>query len=292
MPEQVGDVSEQYQYRGVSISSGIPTRTRGFRVVKTTIDPALNATGVPKFLDEHPDFSNMVAKDITAIWKGKDTHVVVTYVLKAYAGQIPAVDEFSENFVGIDLTFDEVLIDIPLYQQTKIKIGNPPDVIEKLVWQRRTDVMKYLYNHTVLRIDIALELDTQSNFYVATALGDLITDQANKIHTLPNGKKYLFKPEGLDQNGPKQFKATYRWINDPGVPNVLKGKFGGVFANRKLQIIGGTGYPVFSDEIMIPPWNGIRIDGNQDDPSTAPEVTFFDRFLEDKDGWKNLPGML
>lgn len=293
MPELVGEVIEQYQYRGVSSSSGIATRTRGFRVVGMNVDQALNTTGVPVYKSAHPDYADMWAKDFSTTWQGCDTHVVVTYVPKEFIGVgIPPVDEFGEEFVGVDQTFDDVDVDIPLYQQTTIKVGNPPDVVSQLVWQRRTDVMKYQYSRNIIRIDIALELDTESNFDVAMSIGVPIRAQINKIHTLPDGKDYLFKPEGLDQSGPKQFKATYRWYSDPGVPNVLAAEFGGVFAGENLQLLGGTGYPVFDEDFLIPPFNGVRIDGDAEDPTNAPKVTFFERFdTSDPQGWRSLPGV-
>ena len=301
MPDLIGDVIEQYQYRAVSVSSGIPTRVRGFRVVGMNVDQAINVTGVPRYKEAHPDFSGLVVRDINTSWQGCDTHVVVTYVPSQYVGvNIPPVDQFAEDFIGIDITFDDVTVDIPLYQQTKIKIGQPPTVIEKDVWQRRQDVMPYQYSRSIVRIDMALELDTASNFGITTALSDLIEAQINKIHRLPNGRDYLFKPEGMDQRGEKAFNITYRWYSDPGVPNTLLEHFGTNIILPPINqpggligLIGGTAYPFFDENFLIPPFNGVRIDGDKEDAEAPPKVTFFERFDRSMlTGWATLPGII
>lgn len=288
----VGDVKELYAYRGASQRDGVDTLTRGFSVEGQGVDVARANPGIPRYRDEHPDNPGLLARDFNASPRGADSLVTVSYSPEAYVGgTVPPVNQYAEGFVGVDTTFEDTTVDIPLFERNKVTFGEGDAAVEKLVYQRRDDVMPYGYSRSVIRVPISITLTTSGNFNVAVALGSVISAQINKLHTI-NGKTYLFKPEGLTQRGSNEFVGTYRWYSDPGVPNVLSVPFGGV--QPAPNLIWGRGlttlYPFFDEDFIIPPFNGVRIDGDQD-PEQAPHVTFFERFEREPNGWQTLPGI-
>lgn len=288
----VGDVKELYSYRGSDQTDGIDRLTRGFSVEGQTVDAARANANIPKYRDPHPDRPGLLVQAVNATPRGSGSLVTVSYVPAAYVGgSVPPVNQYADGFVGIDTSFEDTTVDIPLFERNKVTFGEGDAAVEKQVYQRRDDVMPYGYSRSVIRVPISITLTTSGNFNVAVAVGSVISAQINKLHTI-NGKTYLFKPEGLSQRGSNEFVGTYRWYSDPGVPNVLSVPFGGV--QPAPNLVWGPGfttlYPFFDEDFIIPPFNGVRIDGDED-PEQAPHVTFFDRFLSEPNGWQTLPGI-
>lgn len=287
----IGDVTERYRLRAVNERDGIETRQRGFYVDGYNVDQAKDAVGIPQYLDPHPDFPNMVARTIGAASEGSGSVVTVSYSPSEYAGgSVPPINQYGEGFIGTDSTFEDVTVDIPLFERVEHVFDEAGAAVSKNVFQRVDGVLPFQYSRTVYRIPIAVTINIGGSFATAMAVAQLIALQTNKIHTI-FGRKLLFKPEGLSQRGEGEFKVTYRWYDDPGVVNEL-GTIPSPSAGPNLRFFPDSTeiYPFFDSTHILPPFKGLRISGNED-PEQPPSVTFFNKYKEEPNGWQTLPGI-
>jgi len=289
----IGDVTERYRLRAVNERDGIESRQRGFKVEGYTVDQAKGAAGIPQYLDPHPDFPDMLVRSIGTAPEGDGAIVTVNYSPSAYAGgSVPPVNQFAEGFIGVDSTFEDVTVDIPLFERVEHVFDEAGAAISKQVFQRVPDVVPFQYSRVVYRIPLAITtINIAGSFGTAMGVAQLIGSQINKVHTI-FGRKLLFKPEGLAQRGEGEFKVTYRWIDDPGVINRI-GEIPSPSAGPNLRFFPDSTeiYPFFDSTNILPPFKGLRISGNED-PEQPPSVTFFDKYQEEPLGWQTLPGLV
>lgn len=286
---QVGEWEEMYDYRGNSLRDGVPGRTRGFRVEGMNVDVAVDRPGLPQYGDEHPDDPGLLARDRTSTPYGTGALVVWTYVATAYfGGSGPAINQFAEGFIGKDVSFDSEDVEIPLFRRAGITTTVNDLPVSQIVFADFRSGLKLRRRTPYYSVPIAIELPESNSLNDVFNITQVIVAQFDKIHTI-FGKKLLFACEGIDQNDPTRFKATYRWYEDQGIPNTLSNQFT-AFESDNLGRIGTTIYPFFDSTYMIPPFKGMRIDGNPD-PTQPPDVTFFDKHAEEPNGWQTLPGI-
>jgi hypothetical protein len=288
-----GDITERYRLRGVNERDGIETRQRGFYVEGLNVDQAKVLPGIPQYGNAHPDYPDLLARTIGAQAEGGGSVVTVSYAPAQYVGgSVPPVNQYAEGFIGVDSTFEDVTVDIPLFELVEHVFDEAGAAVTKNVYQRIDDVLSFQYSRLVHRIPISVStINVGGSFGTAINVAQLVGSQINKIHTI-FGRKLLFKPEGISQRGDGEFKVTYRWYEDPGVPNTIQTPFGGVFAAPNLLWDENvtTLYPVFDDDFILPGFKGLRIIGDAD-PEQPPKVVYFDKYEEDANGWQNLPGI-
>lgn len=286
-----GEVVELLRYRGKTNNDSIVSLSRGFRVYDTRVDQATEQPLIPVHGEVHPDNNQLFARDIIASGMGQHSLVTVKYVEAPFINySIPPVNQYEESFVGVDTTFEDRQVDIPLFQQTKVVLSTSAGVDEKLIWQRRKDVLPLQYTTPILRMDVSFTASTQGSFNIAVAIASVINAQNDKIHTI-NGRDYRFKCEGVNQRGEGEYKATYRWYEDLGVPNKLPAGGGQVFGSPYIRLVGNTLYPVYSEELILPPFSAVRIDANADSPELEPIVSFFELYEREPQGYLTLPGI-
>ena len=283
-----GDVTQLYNSRGRSQRDGVDSRTMGFYVEGEGVDLAKENAGVPKYRDPHPDDANMIARDIIAAPSAGGSIVTVSYAPPQYVGgSVPPINTFADGFIGKDVSFETEDVTLPLFQLTKMVLGGEGETDEQLVFQRIEDVIPFRKRVPYFRVPISIDL-AGTSLNDTFNITDAILEQTDKIHTI-DGRDLVFACEGLDQQTEDRFNAVYRWYQDPGIPNTLRDSFDSS-ASPNLQFINGTIYPVFDNDFILPPYKGIRVDGN-DVPTIAPTVTFFDLFKRDPNGWLSLPGI-
>lgn len=289
MSDPVGHVSELRSYRGSTLRDGTPSKRRGFRVVGMNMDVAINQPGIPQYRDEHPDFPGLLAANRTATHMGRDTHVVWEYVEAPYVGgSIPPVNQFAEDFIGKDVSFETKQYSIPLMRAAEITVGEGESAVTKTVFEKFEDSLAIDVPVPYHRIPLGFTLPESATLEDSINVTKIITAQVGKVHTI-FGEDFLFTCEGIDQNGLRDYNVVYRWTADPGLVNELETQFG-PSAGPNLRYIGSTIYPVFNADFLVPPFQALRIDGNQD-PEQPPIVTFFNKNKREPDGWQLLPGI-
>lgn len=249
------------------------------------------APDVPNYRAQHRDHAEngLIVKDRNATQDGAGALVSVTYAPEEYVGwNLPPVNVFQEDFVGKDVSFETEDVEIPLFRTANITLGDGAQAVQKTVFQRVDGVLPYRKRVSYYRVPIAIEL-------VGSTLGDVlnlsrvILEQTDKIHNI-FGEDLVFACEGITQQTAERFNAVYRWYKDPGIKlTELRTSFG-PSAGTNLRFIGSTAYPVFNDDFLIPPYKGLRIDGDPD-PEQPPTVTYFDIYEREPNGWQTLPGI-
>ena len=284
-----GDATELYNSRGRSQRDGVEGIATGWLVEGVGVDLAKENEGVPKYRDPHPDYPGLIARDIVASSVPGGSIVTVNYAPPQYVGgSVPPINTFADGFIGKDVSFETEDVTLPLFQLTKMVLGGDGETDEQLVFQRIEDVIPFRKRVPYFRVPISIDL-AGTSLNDTFNITDAILEQTDKIHTI-FGRDLVFACEGLDQQTEDRFNAVYRWYQDPGIPNTLRDSFDSS-ASPNLQFINGTIYPVFDNDFILPPYKGIRVDGN-DDPTIAPTVTFFDLFKRDPNGWLSLPGIV
>lgn len=285
----LGEAIELYRYRTNSLRDGVATWSRAWNVEGLGPDVAVQVPAIPNYRDPHPSDSNMIVRSINATPRGAGSLIEVSYAPAPYVGGSgPGINEFSEGFIGTDVSFDNEDVELPLFRVVDMVFGEGDSAVEKTVFEAIPDVVPFRRPVPYYRVTVALTLTDPATFTDALALGDVIAAQVGNIHTI-GGRDLVFSCEGIDQNDVNEYKIAYRWTQDKGVANTLANDFG-PSAGPNLRYLESTVYPVFNDDFLIPPYKGLRIDGNVD-PEQAPTVTFFDRFKREPNGWQNLPGI-
>lgn len=287
----LGEVIELYSYRTRSLRDGVPTLTRAFNVEGLTPDVALQVPNIPGYRDPHPDDPTLIARDISASPRGAGSLIQATYTPAPYVGGSgPGVNTFEEGFIGKDASFDYEDVELPLFRVVDYVYSENGTATEKAVFEAVDTVVPFRKRVPYHRISLGITFPDAPTLQDVLGLTDLVLSQVDKLHVLPDGKEYVFACEGIDQGSKvTDFNITYRWTRDPGVPNELESSFG-PSAGPNLRFLESAVYPVFDSDFLIPPYKGLRIDGNRD-PEQPPTVTFFDRYKREPNGWQNLPGI-
>lgn len=286
-----GDVRELWRFRSVSVRDGIPGGQRAFYVEGQIPDVALVNVGIPRLGDADPVFPGTVAQNIDSKSEGAGSVVTVSYTPPEYVGgSVPTVNQFADGFIGKDVSFENELIEIPLFQRQAITTTDASGLpISLLVYGPVEDTLPIRKRTAYYRVPVSIDLigTTLADVFLLTAP---MIEQTDKIHKI-FGRDLAFAPEGMDQQTADRFVVTYRWYADDGVPNTLADKFIDVPGRPDLKMLGSVIYPVFSTEYIIPPFHGVRIHGAQD-PSDLPVVEFFEIFERNNNGWTGLPGVM
>lgn len=291
----IGQVTELLAYRTVSMRDNIDTLTRGFNVEGLGPDLARFVPFIPRYGDSHPDNPGMIVRSVSAGPRGTGSLVQVTYAPREFVGggQPPVVDT-AEDFFGADVSFDYEDIDIPLFRRSGLTTTDDQGLpITQLVYADYRVGIPYRKRVPYYRVTTGVTFEDTATFDDIMDLSDFIVDQTGSIHTI-FGRDLLFSCEGMQYVTRTQYKVTYRWTQDLGIPNQWEADT--PFDETLDANIGRRGsilYPFADAEYVIPPFKGMRIDGNTD-PTELPIVTFFDKYkrIDSGNGWQLLPGLL
>lgn len=289
----VGTVTELYAYRAINMNSGVETYTRGLHVEGLSVDAARLIPGIPQAGHPHPNYSTHLLTSRTSQVYGRGTLFICNYVPAEYAqGSVPPVNQYAEGFIGKDVSYENDEITIPRWKRygvESVDAGGSP--ISLIVYGEAREFPPIRRKVPYYSVPLSFELLINNTLGDVFNFSDVIVEQTNKLHTI-FGRKLLFACQGVTQRGTTEFKATYRWYDDQGVPNTLANQFDETFAsgNGNIGRIGTVLYPFFDSQYQIPPFKGLYISGALD-PSDPPEVVFFDKFEEDANGWQSLPGV-
>jgi hypothetical protein len=289
----IGQVTELLAYRTVSMRDNIDTLTRGFNVEGLGPDLARFVPFIPRYGDSHPDNPGMIVRSVSAGPRGTGSLVQATYAPREFVGGgQPPVNDSAEDFWGIDVSFDYEDIDIPLFQRSSLTTTDPQGLpLTKLVYADYRAGIPYRKRVPYYRVTTGVTFAEPASLGDIFALSELIVDQTDKIHRL-FGRDVVFSCEGLQYVSRTEYKVTYRWSQDLGIPNEWEADTAfGETLDANLGRRGSILYPFADEDFVIPPFKGMRIDGNTD-PAQPPIVTFFDKYKRDDNGWQNLPGLV
>ena len=213
----VGEITELYQYRTISIRDGIPTRTRGWRVEGVIPERAITEPGIPRYGDTHPEDSDLIARDINPSAWGCDSLVQVTYAPDAYVGGSgPSVNTYDEDFIGKDVSFEYEDVTIPLFRKSGLRTTDADGLpVSLIVYSRFDSGIPYRKRTPYYRVETGVVFPEAPTIQGVFALTEVIAAQVDRIHTI-GGKDLLFACEGIDQNTETEFRITYRWSEDRG----------------------------------------------------------------------------
>ena len=293
MAMQPGEVRNLLQYYTTGLRDGVRTRTNTYYVHLENADVAINNIGIPRYGDTHPDDSNLLVQNISASGRGLGSLVQVSYVpIDYWGGGQPPVNDSAEDFWGIDVSFDYEDIDIPLFRRSGLTTTDEQGLpITQLVYADYRVGIPYRKRVPYYRVTTGVTFAEPASLGDIFALSELIVDQTDKIHRL-FGRDVVFSCEGLQYVSRTEYKVTYRWSQDLGIPNEWEADT--AFDETLDENLGRRGsilYPFADEDFVIPPFKGMRIDGNID-PTELPLVTFFDKYKRDDNGWQNLPGLV
>ena len=289
----IGQVTELLSYRTSSLRDNVDTLTRGFNVEGLAPDLARVTPNIPQYGDQHPDYAGMVVRSINAAPRGAGSLVQVSYSpIEFVGGGQPPVNDSAEDFWGIDVSFDYDDIDIPLFRKSTMSATTPSGApFTQFVYSDLSSGIPYRKRVPYYRVTTGLTFAEPASLSDVFNLSSLIVSQTDKIHKI-FGRDLVFASEGLQYVSRTEYKVTYRWSEDLGIPNewAADTPFDEIVSDN-LGRRGTVVYPYADADFVIPPFKGMRIDGDVD-PTQPPSVTFFNRFKRDEDGWTNLPGLL
>lgn len=300
-------VASEYHYgRGVTVGAGGDSRTREWRITGTTPDVAKVDAGVPGRLDPHPADPSLLLDTIAFSPTGYGTLVRANYVPQAYTGSPPPENTQELEYISIDTTFESVDVDIPVFQLVNQRtiLGPSLTPIQIPVYIPVARAATFRYAKTVHRIRLNATVGSGQDVSGQLNLTNVIAQQTNKIHQI-SGRRYLFVCDSISRLEIDKYAFTYRWIQDPGIPNTLS--FDEVItpdaassAGAGLGRIGTYVYPLAQapegqgSGQIIKPYERIDVMpaqiGGTEDPSLPPVVRSSPLYEEDFSGFLTLPG--
>lgn len=290
--------SELYFPQQIDEGAGGESRVRGW-YVDATPEEAQASPGAPSVGESHPSVTGLVVQNVSFVPQGVGTSVRASYVPTEFSGGPPPENIQDDDYVSIDSTFEDVEVDIPVYQVVVKLLSNGQGIqpILQTTYQPVENKARFFYTRAVHRVTLNVGMMVSATVPAQIQLVQNITDQANKIHTI-GGTDLLFKPDNIRRFNAEKRQFTYRWVSDPGVPNTLA-PFEEVLSNPagngQLGRIGSYLFPHADNDFIIPPFNRLdtapgEVDGSQS-PNVAPVVRVNENHERDAQGYLSLPGV-
>jgi hypothetical protein len=282
---------------GVSTSG--ESRSIGWFVPDLGPKPASEEPGAPQKLDQHPDNPSLVAESVSYLPNAAGTIVRANYVEPEYLPGGPAINTDGADFSDIDVTTEYIDALIPVFR----KVATTIDGTAKNLYKAVDKVVPFRYSRSVYRV--TLNFNAQligSPIGNLMAVGDLIARQNNKIHSIPytggGTKKLLFESKGTKPISATKYQATYKWSEDPGIPNTYVGGeyIGASEGSGRLREVGAELVAMSGNADFIRrPFMRLEtavasLDGTED-PTKIPAVFEVEEFEEEPNGWLQLPGV-
>lgn len=292
---------EQYFDRGVSDSSSGVGRTRGWIVSGDSASPDVVAAdtnpAAPYFGKVHEDYPRLVVNNVSYLPQGRHTVVRASYVPEEFQDPIPPELDTGLDFFKIDTTFEDVDVDIPVFQLVTMKTTDAAGgVISQDVWKPVSQKATFRYARIVHRVTLNATIAGGAGIVTQLGISQAITEETNKIHQI-GGVKYLFKSDSVRRTKIDEYQFTYRWISDPGIPNTLNFD---MMASPNIALIGSYGFPVANlndfphpnnlNGYVIPPFHRLDTAPDRTDPTNVPVVTISPSYIENLNGYLDLPG--
>lgn len=284
----MGIWKEQFFGRGVQeIAEGFG-RTRGWTVRGSSPDVAQEEPEAPRWGDAHPDYPGMVVNNVSFTPTGYGTSVRANYTPLEFIDAPRPEDTTGLDWSKIDSTFEDVSVDIPVFELVEKTMPGPGDTnILQSYWKAVERTTTFKYSRLVHRITLNAIVSSDGSVSSQLSLVIPISNQHNKIHTI-GGIKYLFRSDGIRRIKRDEYQFTYRWILDPGVPNTIEMN---TTEYPNIGLIGSFGFPFADEQYIVPPYSRVDTAPNASDPTQAPVVTVSPAFIEDPQGYLTLPGV-
>ena len=294
---------EQYFDRGLTGSSSGIGRTRGWNVTGGGPDVVAVDGQAPQFGDTHPDQPGLVVNNVSFLPTGFGTRVIAQYVPKEFQDQTPPENQDDDQWTGIDTTFEDVDVEIPVFQLVTKEFPTTGGGTQTLdVWQPVEQKATFRYARIVHRVTLNAMVAGGGGIVTALNIAQAVHEQTNKLHTIA-GKKYLFTAERSRRTKINLYPHTYRWAFDPGIPNTIEFD---TSAGPNLMLIGSLGFPYANPNAsgapaefthptnpngyIIPPYYRMDTAPDGTDPTQPPVIKFSKAYLEDPAGYLTLPG--
>lgn len=246
------------------------------RYIVLTMDQlaARQSTDIPKEGDPHPTWTGLsLDKILTA--NGNDGRVYVDCYYsndKRYVTNRTANKE-AATWYHWGWGQRDVDVKIFLNVRTKVNFSEQSDPVDD--YEIIDDGVRE--THVIRPLTVRLSRVTDPRFL------DPIAEQRNKIHRMPDGRKYLFLGGDTTQVDDTTYDVVYEWEQDKGTPMPRV-----TIGNSAVSIALPDGPPAPNQLLREPycqlvpiPSNGVGV------PHTTAQ---FSPFAEDLEGWRTLPG--
>ena len=250
--------------------------TRQFVVETNSTATALTADALPKRNDPHPNFPGYFVDNIDVSPNSTGfCDAVITYTNNR-SGTIRTVNKDDPAWYLWGWDQQKFIFEIPVNRRETFAF--PTDdggEIVKQAW-----VLDYFkIEQTMVIRPLRLRL-----FNVQSVLSmDVISEQTDRLHLMPNGRYYRFLGGDVSQVDETTFEVEYRWLFDPGtrIPGVQNNSDAALF----IAPDGAT--PGFVRD----PYTSIVAKGNPDPENMPHESVLVKPYMVDANGWISLPGV-
>jgi len=263
--------------------NGKASATRTFVVDTTSQQAALTADGVPTLNSQHPTLPGLILDAIEAVPQSSGVcNVVARYSNSRQFGSTRTPNKDAPNWYHWGWESRIVQVEIPLAVRklviAKDQFDNGSEV---LVW---TISHKYVNETRLIRpLQVRVQVSNVRDL-------DVIKQQKDRIHVMPDGKKYHFEGASVRQvDDNNTYDIAYQWELDEGTFNFPP--FATQNARYCVQVTGGqTPDDPDAGPIYRNPYT-VFVAYQIGDPSvTIPNCELNSLYPEDPDGWRQLPG--
>lgn len=189
---------------------------RRFRVPATNETEAQNYYLVdplaPTVGQVHPRNPSLFCQRVSASsWLGSDSwELIAYYALPGTSFSFNPTDQTTPGSKWLELGFSFRTVEVPYFVIQNLPVPAPPGAPPSVSFKKMATA------------GVSIKLPIQQISYTRTVNVDTfggtddlaIYDQMNKIHTFPNGRRYLFTGASTSQQRANQTQIQYKWIQE------------------------------------------------------------------------------
>lgn len=275
-------------------------------------DAALGDPGLPQLGTVYPGgnqgtlFPMLLDRYDVEVAENGNSYVDCVYTSDRSARIRPIPDKTRAGYQGIEIDFQDTVVDIPTVYAFPLKIPGL-NIIESDTPGYETKMYKIAETLTIYQVTVPISAPTTQQM---AAIGI----QNNRLHMFGNGRIYRYKAGSVKQTEHSTWEASHTWIEDLGTPyphgfnfdtillngtgNYRKidaaGKYRWYFpSERPNQMIGiASGNPPFADSLTYirSPYHVLT--WYFEDDNKTPYFQQYCPLRFDRNGWQTLPGGL
>ena len=247
------------------------------RFVVDTINPAaaLLADGIPLTNTSHPDLPELLLDRYNVSANGDGTcNVDCDYSNDSRFVDLRQPNKDAPAWYHWGWSMRKVMVDIPICIRSMVLgDGTGGSTVEKKVWKI---AKKQVSETRIIRpLQVRVKINNVRDF-------DVIANQTDKMHVMPDGKTYHFEGATVSQvDDEGYYDISYSWERDNGT-----------FFFPSSGVVD-VQYPSPSgpgSEIVRPPYTVLMAYQVGNPETDKPKWAYHDLYDEDAQGWRALPG--
>lgn len=247
--------------------------TRTFRVLTSSPADAILADGIPALRTSHPNLPTYSLDRYRTQSTNDGTILVVCEYSSDQRFVLRKPNKDDPTYYDWGWAMRTVVEQLPYWVREFTFYQNEPDPVQVY----RVIKTPFPEKRVVRYLNVRIQTEQ-------TAIFDVIAEEADTLHLMPDGQTYLFEGGNVSKVDDSTYEVTYTWVLDKGsiVPDTV----------RQLSLDESSPFPPDAAEAYRPAYHSISV-VQRGDPRTQPPLRVLiprKQLVGNGLGWQQLPG--